>query len=275
VRTALVVVLTLTLALAAQPGYAVGPADAPGAAPAQATNDLGTVHTDGVTLTDGLSSYGQANAYTFRVADGPGSVQVYVGDLWYDVEVLLLSASALPSDPAQWRNLPCGTGCVASAPTSARRRGQFIQPKGLVESVENGSFAVIVRPRDEADFSAERRFTRRVVVTPPICAVSGSPGDSYRLALAMTPTSPRQFDLVTLTAYVLPPFGDLFEFEWSGNGQQIAGTGPVVQVPALDLTGGRPGGHDVRVSARGVRAYPDPDQPEIPPALSVGCTLSG
>src|SRR3954447_8582606 len=174
VSTALVVVLTLTLALAAQPGYAVGPANMP----AQAANDLGTVHTEGVTLTDGLGSFGQANAYTFRVADGPGSVQVYVGDLWYDVEVLLLRASALPSDPAQWRSVPCGTGCVASAPPSARRRVQYIQPKGLVESVENGSYAVLVRPRDEADFSAGRQFTLRVVVPPPVCAVSGSSQDS-------------------------------------------------------------------------------------------------
>src|SRR4051812_49630450 len=109
VRAALVVVLTLALALAAQPGYAVGPTDAPVGAPAQAANDLGTVHADGVTLTDGLGSFGQANAYAFRVADGPGSVQVYVGDLWYDVEVLLLRASALPADSAQWRSLPCGT----------------------------------------------------------------------------------------------------------------------------------------------------------------------
>lgn len=270
VGAALVVVLTLALSLVAETGYAIGPANLP----AQAANDLGTIRADGVTLTDSLGSFGQANAYTFRVADGPGSVQVYVGDLWYDVDVLLLRASALPADSGQWRGLPCGTGCMTSAPPSARRRVQFIQPKGLIESVEPGSYALIVRPRDEADFSAWRQFTLRVVVTPPVCAVSGGPEDAYRVALAMTPAAPRRFDLVTLTAYVLPPFGDLFEYEWSGDGWQ-RGTGPVVQMPAFDLTGGRSGSHEVRVTARGVKAYPDPDQPEIPPAVSVGCSVSG
>jgi len=270
-RAALVAVLTLALTLMAEPGYAVGPA----ALPAQATSDLGTVHADGVTLTGSLGSFGQVNAYTFRVTDGPGSAQVYVGDLWYDVEVLLLQASALPADPAQWRTVSCGSGCLASAPASARRRVQYIQPKGLLESVENGSYVLIVRPRDEADFSPSRQFTLRVVVTPPVCAVSGGPEDGYRLALAMTPSSPRRSDLVTLTAYVLPPFGDLFEFEWSGDGKGLDAGGPVLQIPALDLIGGRAGGHEVRVQARGIKAYPDPDQPEAPPTLSVGCTLSG
>jgi hypothetical protein len=269
VGAALVVVLTLALSLIAEPGYAIGPASLP----AQAANDLGTIRADGVTLTDSLGGFDQANAYSFRVADGPGSVQVYVGDLWYDVDVLLLRASALPGDAGQWRSLPCETGCVTSAPPSARRRVQFIQPKGLIESVEPGGYALIVRPRDEADFSAGRQFTLRVVVTPPVCAVSGSPEDGYRVALAMTPASPRRFDLVTLTAYVLPPFGDLFEYEWSGDGRRL-GSEPVVQMPAFDLTGARSGSHTVQVTARGVRAYPDPDQAEIPPTLSVGCSLS-
>jgi hypothetical protein len=275
VRATLVVVLTLALSLVAEPGYALGPADVPiRAAPAQAASDLGAVHADGVTLTDGLGTFGQANAYTFRVTDGPGSVQVYVGDLWYDVDVLLLRASALPDDPGRWRSLACGNGCLGSAPPSARRRVQFIQPKGLLEPVENGSYAVIVRPHDEADFDAFRQFTLRVIVTAPVCAVSGGPDDGYRLALAMAPAAPRRFDLVTMTAYVLPPFGDLFEYDWSGDGRRL-GDGPVLQMPMFDLTGGRTGSHGVQVSARGVRAYPDPDQPDVPPTLSVGCALSG
>jgi hypothetical protein len=254
----------------ARPGYA----GAPSALPAQAASDLGTVRADGVTLTDSLGSFGQANAYTFRVADGPGAAQVYVGDLWYDVEVLLLRASALPDDPAQWRSMACGAGCVASAPASARRRIQLVQPKGLIEPVETGSYAIVVRPRDEADFSASRQFTVRVLVSPPVCAVSGDADGGYRLALAMTPASPRRSDLVTLTAYVLPPFGDLFDFELSVDGQPIASNGPVAQVPARDLTGGRAGGHQVQVVARGTQPYPDPDQPETPPSLTAGCTLT-
>jgi hypothetical protein len=161
-RTAMVVVLAVLLTMVPASGFAAGPAggpvsgsvNGPVAGPAQAMQDLGALRADGVTLTDSLGSFGQANAYSFRVTDGPGTVQVYVGDLWYDVEVLLLRASALPDDSSQWRGLPCAAGCVVAAPPSARRRIQFIQPKGLIESVENGAYAVLVRPRDEADFSA-------------------------------------------------------------------------------------------------------------------------
>jgi hypothetical protein len=272
-RTTFVLAVALLLALVAEPGHAVGPATGPAVLPARAANDLGAVRAEGVTLTDALESYGQANAYTFRVADGPGSVQVYVGDLWYDVDVLLLRGAVLPDDRGQWRSLACGSGCLASAPASARRRVQFVEPKGLIESVENGTYAIVVRPRDEATFGAGRPFTLRVVVTPPVCAVSDAAA-GYRLALAMTPASPGRADLVVLTAYVLPPFGDLFDFEWSVDGRPLPSSGAATQMPAFELAGGRSGSHDVRVTARGIKPYPDPDQAEIPPGLSAGCALS-
>src|SRR4051812_21285880 len=98
-RAALTFLLGVLLVAVPGSSYAAGPASAP----AQASLDLGAVQADGVTLTGSLGSFGQANAYAFRVSDGPGTVQVYVGDLWYDVEVLLLRASALPDDQAQWR----------------------------------------------------------------------------------------------------------------------------------------------------------------------------
>jgi hypothetical protein len=271
-RAAVVAVLVVLLAAVAEPGYAGGPA----ALPAQAAVDLGAIRADGLTLVDALGSFGQANAYAFRVGDGPGTVQVYVGDLWYDVEVLLWRSPALPDDPSQWRSVPCApaAGCVASAPGSARRRVQYVQPKGLIESVEAGTYAVVVRPRDEADFSAGRPFTLRVLVTPPVCTVSGDATSPYRVALAMTPAAPRQADLVTLTAYVLPPFGDLFDFEWSVDGRRLASSGPVAQALAFDLGAGRAGRHEVQVTARGARPYPDPDQFEVPPSLSAGCSLT-
>jgi hypothetical protein len=90
----------------------------------------------------------------------------------------------------------------------------------------------------------------------------------------MTPSAPGRADLVTLTAYVLPPFGDLFEYEWSVDGRRLASSGAIAQAPALDLAGGRAGAHDVRVAARGTRPYPDPDQAELPPSLSAGCALT-
>ena len=271
-RAAAIAALVLLLGALPSPGYAGGPADLP----AQAASDLGTVRADGVTVFDSLGSFGQANAYTFRVADGPSTAQVYVGDLWYDVEVLLLRGSAPPGSLAQWRAMPCdgGAGCLASAPPSARRSVQLIQPKGLFESVEPGAYTVVVRPRDEAEFSAWRQFTLRVAVTPPVCAISSDGENRYQIALAMTPARPNRADLVTMTAYVLPPFGDLFSFEWSVDGRPLVTSGPVAQSLAFELAAGRAGGHDVRVVARGARAYPDPDQPELPPTLSVGCPMT-
>jgi hypothetical protein len=229
-----------------------------------------------VTLTDSLGSFEQANAYTFRVDDGSSTIQLYVGDLWYDVEVLLWRGSALPADQAQWRRMPCdgAAGCLASAPASARRRVQLLQPKGLFEWVEPGTYAVVVRPREQAEFSAWRPFTLRIAVTLPVCATSGDGEGRYQIALAMTPAHPRRAELVTMTAYVLPPFGDLFEFEWSVDGRRLAATGPTAQSLAFELALGQAGGHDVRVVARGARPYPDPDQPEIPPTLSVACPLT-
>jgi hypothetical protein len=269
--TAAIAALVLCLGVHAEPGYAGGSASLP----AQAAADLGTVRADGVTVYDSLGSFGQANAYTFRVADGPSTVQVYVGDLWYDVEVLLLRGTA-PGNAGQWRMMPCdgSAGCLTSAPPSARRRVQLVQPKGLFEAVEPGAYTVLVRPRDEAEFSAWRQFTLRVAVTPPVCAVSADPQQRYQVALAMTPARPGRADLVTMTAYVLPPFGDLFSFEWSVDGRQLAASGPTAQAPAFELAAGRAGGHDVQVVARGTRAYPDPDQPEMPPTMSVNCPVT-
>jgi len=265
------------LSVPAAPGYARGPADAPlngpAAAPAQAARDLGSPQAEGVTVMDTLGSFSQANAYTFQVADGKSSVQVYVGDLWYDVEVLLLRGSALPADAGQWRSLGCNNaaGCVTSAPPSVRRRVQFFQPKGLLETLEPGTYAVVVRARNEDSFDAARRFTLRVAVTPPVCAVNADPEKRYQLALGMTPERPGRTDLITLTAYMMPPFGDLFEYEWTVDGKSITGWGSVAQIPSTDLGAGS---HEVRVRARGARPYPDPDQPDVPPTLTATCSLT-
>lgn len=271
-RAAATAALAFLLAAFAEPGYA----GSPHGLPVRATSDLGVLRADGVTAVDSFGSFEQANAYTFRVDDGPGTAEIHIGDLWYDVEVMLWQASALPASPSQWRTMPCDetAGCLASAPASARRQVQFIQPKGLFQAVEPGTYAVVVRPRDEDGFSAWRQFTIWVAVAPPVCAIGSDSKGHYQLALAMTPARPRRADLVTMTAYVLPPFGDLFEFEWTVNGRPLAATGPTAQVLAFDLAQGRSGSQDVQVVARGVTPYPDPAQPEIPPSLSVACPLT-
>lgn len=263
-------VVALFPAASATPGYAGSPSDAP----AQAARDLGAPRTEGATLMDSFSTFSQANAYTFQVPDGSSTVQVYVGDLWYDVDVLLLRGSALPADAGQWLTVGCNNaaGCVTSAPPSARRRVQFFQPKGIIETVEPGSYAVVVRPRNEEAFDASRRFTLRVIVTAPVCTIAADAEKRYQLALAVTPGKPEPFDLVTMTAYISPPFEDLFEFNWSVNGRAVGAGGSIAQMPALEL--GRSGSHDVRVTARGSRPYPDRDQPDVPPTLMASCSVT-
>jgi hypothetical protein len=263
-------VLTVLLAFVA-PAYAWSPSELP----VGAVSDLGTVRADGVTKVDALGSFQQANAYTFRVADGPATAEIYVGDLWYDVEVMLWRAAMVPSDASQLRSIGCDTtaGCLGSAPASPSRQVQFVQPKGLFQAVESGTYAVVVRPRDEASFSVSRTFTLWVAVAPTVCAVGADPQGRYQIALAMTPESPRRADLLTMTAYLLPPFGDLFEFEWSVDGRRLPASGPTAQALAFDLAGGQSGSHDIQVVARGVALYPDPDQPELPPTLTVSCPL--
>ena len=48
--------------------------------------------------------------------------------------------------------MPCDetAGCLASAPASARRQVQFIQPKGLFQAVEPGTYAVVVLDNETA-----------------------------------------------------------------------------------------------------------------------------
>ena len=79
---------------------------------------------------------------------------------------------------------------------------------------------------------------------------------------------------MVLTAYVLPPFGDLFDFEWSVD--RPAAAVERAGHPDAGLRAGRRAvrSHDLRVTARGIKPYPDPDQAEIPPSLSAGCALS-
>ena len=266
---AVATLVAVLVGVGAAPGHAGAPSDAPAAA------DLGTVRADGVTLTDAHGSAEQANAYTFRVADGPGTVQVYVGDLWYDVDVVLWQGAPPAGGAGQLRAMGCNraAGCLASAPASARRRVQFVQPKGLFESVEPGTYTVVVWPKSDADFSAARGYTVRVAVSPTVCDVGGDAEGRYQMAMAMTPTRASRADLVTMTAYILPPFGDLFSFEWTADGRRLAADGPTAQAAAFELAGaGR--SVEVQVVARGVRPYPDPDQPEIPPTLSLRCTLT-
>src|SRR6266536_155309 len=94
-RTVMLAILAVGLLLTAEPA-----ASQTRLAPvSQAATDLGAPDAGGVTRVDQLLSVGQANAYTFSVPAGPSAIHVYVGDLWYDVDVSLWRLANRLDDP--------------------------------------------------------------------------------------------------------------------------------------------------------------------------------
>ena len=248
----------------------IAPADArAGFAPrSQATRDLGTPDAGGVSRTDRFESLGQVNVYTFAVPPGPAAVHVYLGDLWYDVDLSLWRLASGAEDVAGREGMGCdrAVGCVAEAAPSRRRVIQFVEPKTLLETVEGGAYAVVVRPRDAAGFDPDRPFTLRVAVTPPVCAVARGGDDRYAAALAIVPASPAPWDLVTMVAYVLPPFTDLFDFSWSVDGAPAPdGQGAMAQIPGFSLPRTPSGTVTAGVVLRGTRSVHRPDRPDVQP----------
>lgn len=230
----------------------------------QSTRDLGTPDAGGVTQTDRFQSLGQLKVYTFAVPPGPATVQVYLGDLWYDVDLALWRVASRADDGPGRAGTGCDrpAGCVAATAPSRRRVIQFIEPKTILETVEGGSYAVVVRPRDEAGFDPERPFTLRVAVTPPVCAVERGSDDRYSAALAIVPASPAPSSLLTMVAYVIPPFTDLFDFSWSlDGGTPPDGQGPMAQIPGFSLPRTPSGTVRASVVVRGTRPYTDPTDP--------------
>jgi hypothetical protein len=81
---------------------------------------------------------------------------------------------------------------------------------------------------------------------------------------------------MSFNAFLSPPYSDLFDFDWRIDGRSIPGnTGLTAQIAVSDLSNVSGNEHNVRVTARGVREYPDPDprNRHIPPTLAVQCTF--
>jgi hypothetical protein len=248
-------------------------AEAPGGA--SVSCDLGEPDSQGIVLSHTLSHVGQARAYRFQVGPEAGTAHLYLGDLWYGARMSLWKmppdggADPMPTGPCARDR-----GCLAESRESGRRVLQFMQPQAIVERLEPGSYAVVVSARDDPAFDPNRRFTLRVALGPPSCALVEDPAAHYKLGLTIQPTRPARADLITFTALVSPPYSDLFDFEWQVDGQPADDSnGVILQRLAGDLPGGSQVEHHVRVTARGARPYPDPAQPSVPPTVSVECTF--
>jgi hypothetical protein len=229
---------------------------------------IGTPNAQGITLRDAFNSPGQVRAYRFRVEPGPSASYIYVGDLWHAVDVAVWRDSA-EAEPAR------GT-LLTEARTFELRDIQFVRPQTVVQQLEPGTYTVLIRAPDEAGMALSRGFTLRVALGPPVCASQRDAADRYQLALTYQPTDSTSFSLLSFTAFVVPPYSDLFEFDWQIDGASVPGRPrEIAQIAASDLGDGASNEHRVRVTARGVRAYPDPDPRfrHVPPTLTVECTF--
>ena len=131
-----------------------------------------------------------------------------------------------------------------------------------------------MRAANPDTFTPQRGFTVRVALGPPACAFQQDSTALYQLSLSYEPQAPTEFSLLSLTAFVTPPYSDLFDFDWQVDGQPVAGRQrETLQLAVGDLAAAPNDEHSVRVTARGVRTYPDPDPVgrHVPPTLSVEC----
>ena len=249
------------------------------ASASQAPAPLPALTAEGFTLEGRMDSLDDVRRYAFQVTQ-PSTAYVYLGDQWYDLDLGVFSLGER-KDVACWR-----VERTAAGERGQRRLVQFIRPEErIVERLSPGVYILTVRPSDlgpAADFDPTKSFTLRVALGPPLCGQPNPPNDEpdqrypqlkqrrddpnslWQLGVTFEPAVEElgPFALMTFSAFVSPPFTDLFDFEWSIDGQPVAGAiGPVVQRPFADLPKTPGGQHVVRLTGRGVREYKDPTDP--------------
>jgi hypothetical protein len=236
--------------------------------------DIGSVDGRGVAVFDRLGVSGGMRAFRFGVGPFPTAAHIYLGDQWMNLDMTLWRDGA----PGIASPTVCSqsAGCLGESRSSARGVVQFLEPDVIVaqQLQPSSAYTVVVFPGK--DFGQDPyhpydTFTLHLALTSPVCGVVKQDGGTYHVAVVAEPPDPRTSSLLTFTAIVTPPYTDLFDFDWEINGQSVeTATTPVIQRPASALGVGR---HQVRVVARGVRNYPDPDQPQVPPTLTATCQL--
>jgi hypothetical protein len=114
----------------------------------------------------------------------------------------------------------------------------------------------------------------RVALGPPVCRTTRDDAERYQLAMSYEPALPTATSLLSFNAFLSPPYTDLYDFAWEIDGLSVPeALGPTLQLAVSDLPAGTGSQHRARVSARGVREYPDPDPAfrQLPATLAVEC----
>jgi hypothetical protein len=228
---------------------------------------LGQPDAHGVSISDTLTTVSQVRAYKIRVGPGPSAVHLYLGDLWYDLDIALWRDPPNEIELGRWN-------FVAESRTFEQRTIQLVRPEIIVERLEPDMYTLFVNVGDAGRFDPRRGFTLRVALGPPVCATQRDAAERYQLGLTYQPTEPTAFSLLSFNAFISPPYSDLFDFEWRVDGQAVpGGLRETMQLAVADLAPVPRGQHYVQVTAQGVREYPDPDPAyrHLPPVLSVEC----
>jgi hypothetical protein len=216
---------------------------------------LATPDTAGTTVRGWFHSPIDADDYRVEVPEPGAYANISMTDLWHEAELHLYDART-------------GT-LLEQSDRRGSTQGQLRAPEVILRWLEPGSYIVSVRAsREDWSTTESHSYTLRVAfgAQPTESAGSGpapASANGYHLILTVEPSEPGPFSLLTFTALMAPPFSDLFDFEWSIDGQPFGGNSNVVQLarPAS-------GTHTVLVVAHGARRYPDPMRPELPPTLS-------
>jgi hypothetical protein len=233
---------------------------------------IGTPNEQGVTVQEAIVRPGQQRAYKFRVLE-PRAAHIYLGDLWYNMGVALWQDPPTPQESGT----PIGEWLfVAESRLYQQRVIQLVRPEIIVERLEPDTYTVFVHPADERSYDANRPFTLRVALGPPVCRTERDAAERYQLAMSYEPQVPTPFSLLSFNAFLSPPYTDLYDFDWEVDGVAMPeATGLTLQLPVSELPAAVGGQHRARLTARGVRPYPDPDPAfrHIPPTLAVECGL--
>lgn len=255
--------------------------------------EMGTPGANGVNRSIGLRTPDDTIGFHFSVPQD-SAVLLYVGDQWFDMDLYLYARGRCPTD--SWEKL-----IRAWSTRSDRRVIQFMRPDEQIANLLKGDYLMVVvykAPDDPAaadPFDAARPFTARMASVTPYCALDPSdvqvipplgpaiplpkrPDDAlYQLGMSIDPTTEAErgpFSLMTFTAFVSPPYSDLFDFAWLLDGKPMSDqVGAVLQVPTEGLTKIAGGQHQVAVKAIGARQYPDPALTHTPPTLALQCNF--
>jgi hypothetical protein len=233
---------------------------------------IGTPDEQGVTLQEALVRPDQVRSYKFRVLE-PRAAHIYLGDLWYTMGVALWRDPPTPQEPG---TLIGDWLFVAESRQYQQRVIQFVRPEIIVERLEPDSYTVFVHPAEEQRYDPNRPFTLRVALGPPVCGTARDSAERYQLGMSYEPEVPTAFSLLSFNAFLSPPYSDLYDFDWEVDGvSRPEAAGLTLQLPVPDLPAAAGGQHRARVTAHGVRQYPDPDPAfrQIPPTLAVECSF--